>query len=109
MITVLLLPHLRIHGHLRLLIVLNTIPCTVDPLFHPLLFYQSHLCPPFLLLMHILQANMERGQALLQVNREHEQILLGCHTSLLRLIHLMVPGCRVIPVAGSFLPLYHVS
>ncbi|KAF8646958.1 hypothetical protein HU200_065470 [Digitaria exilis] len=77
MITVLLLmPHHHIHGHLRLLVVLHMIPlCTVDPLFHPLLFYQSHLCPLFLLLMHILQVYMDRGKVLLQVNTQHEQVL----------------------------------
>ena len=52
----------HIHRHLRLLVVLDMVPvCRVDLLFLPLLLYQSHLCPPFRLLIHILQVNVEQG------------------------------------------------
>lgn len=102
-----LLPLLYHHIHrlLHLLVVLDMVTVhRVDPLPLPLLLYQSHLCPPFRLLIHILQVNVEQGQVLLQVKRQHEQILLGCHKWHQHLIHLMPSGYgAMFPVAGSFL------
>lgn len=105
MITILLqVPHHHIHGHLHLLVILHMIPlCMVDPLFHPLVFYQSHRCPPFLLLMRILQVNMERGQALLQMSREHQQVLPGCHKLLLHHIHVSYFSIYIYTTLGIFM------
>lgn len=79
-------PYHRIHHRLRLLVGLSMLP--VRRLFLPLLLYQSHLCPPSRLLIHVLQVNVELGRVLLQVKRRHERVLLGCHKWHRRLIHV---------------------
>ena len=96
MITVLLilLLHHLIHYHLLLFVILHVVLiCTVDLLFRPLQFFQSRLCPLFLLVMHTLQVSVQQEPVL----------LLECLWPLHR-IHLMLAGGS--PVNGSWYPSY---